>query len=415
MRKAAVLVFSMLLFAAAGCDPNQSGHLEAGRTGDLSNPPAPRGAPDAALVAACGDGEPTPAGAESLERLPYLQRVGEREAMVLWTSTSEAAAKVVVTRPDGTRVAEANAAVDRAARPAGARQLQATLTGLEPQTTYCYAIEAGGAALTSRTGFRTAPAAGAGARVRFVAFGDSGSGGSDQMALLEQLAEVPFDLMIHTGDIAYDDGTRAEFERTFFDVYAQLLRSFPMFPSSGNHEYHTDDAAPFREVFALPENGGARGRERWYSFDWGDVHFVALDTEKMGPEQAAWLEADLARNQRRWTIVYGHRPPFSSGHHGSSGAFRRTFVPILERHGVDLVLSGHDHHYERIKPQNGVQYVVTGGGGRGTYGVGISSFTGFSEEVIHFVLVQVEGDTLSLHAIDGTGQEFDSLVLTKKR
>ena len=127
--------------------------------------------------------------------------------------------------------------------------------------------------------------------------------------------------------------------------------------------------------------------------------------------QAAWLDADLTANQLPWTIVYWHKPPFSSGEHGSDGGARTYFVPILEKHKVPLVLNGHDHDYERTTPQNGVTYVVTGGGGVGVRPVGSSGFTAFSDAVIHFVYVTVAGNELALHAIDGLGQEFDSLVI----
>jgi 3',5'-cyclic AMP phosphodiesterase CpdA len=228
------------------------------------------------------------------------------------------------------------------------------------------------------------------------------------------MATVPFDFMIHTGDIAYESGTRAELEDKFFKPYTDFLKYFPVFPASGNHEYASgEDAAPFREAFVLPENGGPDGTERWYSFDWGNVHFVALDTERTGPVQAAWLDADLTANQLPWTIVYWHRPPFSSGEHGNDGASRTHFVPIMEKHHVPLVFNGHDHDYERTTPQNGVVYVVTGGGGVGVRPVGASSFTAFSTSVIHFVYVTVSGKQLALHAIDGLGQEFDSLVITR--
>jgi acid phosphatase type 7 len=265
----------------------------------------------------------------------------------------------------------------------------------------------------ARAGFRTAPAPGAGAPVRFVALGDSGEGGRDQRAVRAQIGTVPFDLMIHTGDIAYSAGTRLEFERNFFAVYADTLELFPMFPASGNHEYETEDAAPYREAFLLPDNGGPEGRERWYSYDYGDVHFVALDTERVGPVQAAWLDADLTANRRPWTIVYLHKPPFSSGEHGNEPSVQAHFVPLFAKHRVPLVLAGHDHHYERSTPQQGVTYVVTGGGGRGTRPAGASPFTAFSESVCHFLYVTVEGEALTLHAIDGVGREFDSLRLPR--
>jgi hypothetical protein len=161
-----------------------------------------------------------------------------------------------------------------------------------------------------------------------------------------------------------------------------MLRSFPVFPVAGNHDYKTDDAGPFREVFALPENGGPEGTERWYSFDWGDVHFVAIDTERVGPKQAAWLDADLADNQLPWTVVFAHKSPYSSGSHGSDRNVREVFGPILEFHRVPLMLAGHDHNYERSEQINGVTYVVTGGGGRGTRAVGRSEFTAFSHDVL---------------------------------
>lgn len=212
---------------------------------------------------------------------------------------------------------------------------------------------------------------------------------------------------MHTGDLAYTRGTRDELQRHVFDVYAGVLSQFALLPASGNHEYGTGDAAPFREAFARPENGGPAGRERWYSFDWGDAHFVALDTERTGATQAAWLDADRGANRLPWTIAYGRRPPFSSGDHGGDDAVRRHFVPLFEQHRVKLVLSGHDHDDERSKPRGGVTYVVTGDGG-GTRPVGRSDFTAFGAAVIHFVDVTIAGAELARHAIDGLGNEFDA-------
>ena len=227
------------------------------------------------------------------------------------------------------------------------------------------------------------------------------------------MRKVPFDFMVHLGDIGYEAGTRGELESFFFGVYADLLEDFAVFPASGNHEYETEDAAPFREAFVLPENGAPAGVERWYSYDWGDVHFVVLDSERTGAPQAAWLDADLTANRLPWTIVYFHKPPFSSGAHGSDTNVQRFFVPLFVAHHVLLVLNGHDHDYERTKPIDGVTYVVSGGGGRGTRDVGQSAFTAFSEAVCHFVYVTVVGGQLTLHAIDGVGQEFDSLALSR--
>ena len=409
----ALSLSAIVAISACGVGPNLLGHLAATELGDVSNPPAERYDGRLTITEACG--APAPGSPMQLPflRTPYLQQVTDGSAELGWVSAADVDLSVVVSSTDGTKVANPLAMRDpTAVVAAGASQWQAPMRSLAPATVYCYDVSAPDTA-PERLGFRTAPAPGTGATVRFLAFGDSGAATSDQSALRDQMATVPFDLMVHTGDIAYGSGSRAELEHNFFKPYADYLKFFPVFPASGNHEYDSDDAAPFREAFVLPENGGPNGIERWYSFDWGDVHFVALDTERTGPLQAAWLEADLTATERSWTVVLGHRPPFSSGEHGSDGNFRTHFVPILEKHAVPLVLNGHDHAYERTTPQNGVTYVVTGGGGVGVRPVGSSDFTAFSQAVAHFVYVTVSGNEMALHAIDGIGQEFDSLSIRR--
>jgi hypothetical protein len=411
-RRALGLLTILTVAGAGACDTNISGKLGADAVGDLSNPPAERGDGRLTIRQAC---EQSPAAGmpAAFARTPYLQQVTSDSADLSWVAAADAGPSVVISATDGTVVASATAGPDTSASVApGVAQWVAPMRPLAAATIYCYDVRTSGST-SERLGFRTAPAAGTGAPVRFLAFGDSGGGGSDQMALRDQMATVPFDFMIHTGDIAYESGTRAQFEQNFFKPYADYLKYSPVFPASGNHEYETEDAAPFREAFVLPENGAPDGKERWFSFDWGDVHFVALDTERTGPIQAAWLDADLGANRLPWTIVYGHKPPFSSGDHGSDGAFRTHFIPVLEKHHVPLVLTGHEHHYERTTPQNGIVYIVTGGGGRGVRPVGRSSFTAFSNAVIHFTYVTVSGNELALHAIDGLGKEFDSLVIRR--
>jgi hypothetical protein len=401
------LVPAAAILTLGACLGNQSGNVAATSVGDTGHP-AERGSPIDALRAACGDGEPTTKAVALMRRTPYVQQITTGSAKIGWASSA----------PDGERITLAVAgapAADAAgfiveppdSEPStGDAQMWAGAADLAPDTTYCYGLASGDEALVPPTGFRTAPGADSTAPVRFLAFGDSGGGGSDQYALLEQMYEFPYQLMIHTGDVAYGGGTVDQLDRTFFDVYADLLRNVPLFPAPGNHDYETAQAAPFGDAFALPA-------QRWYSFDWGPVHFVALDTESDLTAQVAWLEADLASSAAAWTIAYLHRPPYSSGEHGSSPAVRDSFGPIFERHGVQLVFAGHDHDYERTTPQNGVTYVVTGGGGIGTRPVSRSSFTAFSEDVIHFVYGEVDGDRLTLHAIDATGVEFDSVVLAR--
>jgi predicted MPP superfamily phosphohydrolase len=399
-----VLSRSLIVCLLGACNLNQSGNLGATSLGDTDHP-LERGSPIAALRAQCGDGTPLDGGA-TIKREPYLQQLSTTGTLLGWVTTDASAELVQLSTGASIPAADEPGNL----RSAGEKQKWATVDGLTANTTYCYTLMAG-SAMTAPTGFKTPPSPDSTETIRILAFGDSGGGGSDQKALLDQMFDVPYDLMIHTGDIAYEDGTLAQFEANVFNIYADLFRNIPFFPAAGNHEYNTSTAAPFRSVFALPGDSG----EKWYSYDWGRVHFAALDTEADYATQAAWLDADLAASTAPWKIVYLHRPPYSSGEHGSDTGLRSKLAPVLAAHHVQLVLAGHDHDYERMVPQDGVSYVVTGGGGRGTRPVSSSSFTAFAAEVIHFVYLEVTADQLVMHAIDGTGTEFDSMVVSTPR
>lgn len=392
--------------ALAGCGLNASGNVSAPLDGDRTNL-AERASPVAPFVDTCGPGGAMP-NVSAITRQPYFQQMSTDSVIVGWVTTKPEGARVELTTPDGAAVSTTAAEEERTiTRSSREHQMWTKLEGLTPDTEYCYAVYDADGEATARTGFRTAPTADSTKPIRFLALGDSGGGGSDQYALREQMDTVPFDLIVHVGDIAYSSGTIEQFEDNVFDVYADLFKNIPFFPVAGNHEYKTDDAAPYRAVFNLPAYGG----ENYYSYDYGRVHFAAIDTEQDYAKQIAWLDRDLAASKAPWKIVYMHKPVYSSGDHKSDLALRALLEPVVQKHGVQLVLAGHDHHYERVKPQHGVYYFVTGGGGRGTRPTETSDFTALSESVIHFLYGEVLADKMVLHAIDGTGREFDSLVI----
>jgi hypothetical protein len=386
------------------CGCRDQGYLASQSVGDLSYAPAPRAPFDQALRADCGPGM----DGDALDRKPYLQRVTTSGAMVLWTSDAHSSFAVRLLSADGDEVSRTPAIVDDSAPLPSGAQYVASLTDLEPGRLYCYEILDAEQVVSGPWGFRTAPDPSLDAPVAFAVMGDVGIRQPDQFFVRDQLYTVESQFSLISGDVAYSSGTLEEFEDNFFAMYATWLRHVPVFPASGNHDYRTRSAAPFREVFALPENGGPDGIERWYSFDWGPIHIAVLDTERVNSEQAAWLEADLAATDLPWRLAVLHRPPYSSGQHGSDKTVRRKFSPIFERYAVQVVFAGHDHDYERTAPQNGVTYLVTGGGGRGTRAVGRSSFTEFSERVAHFTYVVVDGDELTLYAVDALGDVFDT-------
>jgi hypothetical protein len=317
-------------------------------------------------------------------------------------------------------------------------QHEATLQGLSASTRYTYDVFVGNVDATpSRTdAFTTAPLTGTGT-VRFIAFGDSGVGSTAQRQLASRMTADTFNLALHAGDIAYGNsggsggGSYRQFDDWVFGIYGPWMRSRPLFPSIGNHENEVAAARPYRDVFVLPRHGATAAfpdhAERFYSFDYGPVHFVSLDTETAfqtlarRQAQLAWLDADLAATAQPWKVVFFHRPPYSaSPHHGSDLAIRAAFAPIFEARGVQLVISAHEHDYERTRPLRdhtadgqAVTYVVTGGGGAPLHPSGIGPWTAFSASRHHYMRGLVVNCNMSLSAVGLDGVVFDRVVLNR--
>jgi hypothetical protein len=180
-------------------------------------------------------------------------------------------------------------------------------------------------------------------------------------------------------------------------------------PAIGNHE---SPYWPYDTLFVLPDS------EDYYSVNYGNAHFVMLNTEMdLSGNQRDWLINDLANSSSDttidWIFVNFHRPPYSSGNHGSQMDVRNAWRSLFEQYDVDVVFSGHDHDYERTIPINDVVYIVTGGGGAPLRPVGSSSWTAYSESTYHFCLVKIKERKLLLKAIKPCGTVFDTLAITK--
>jgi hypothetical protein len=393
---------ALALALAAGCPYPLEGRLAASRPLGVVAPHA-----TASIQAECGHIHVD--RISPIRRAPYLQQITARGGTLSWTSTSDHPERVEVRLPDeddGVRMA-----VSRLGVHGGTVHRAARLGPLTPGITYCYELRGyDDSLLYGPVAFRSAPSPGSDGPVDLIAFGDSGGGGADQRAVRDQMLRVPADLVLHLGDLAYPSATTARLDARVFDMYEALLRSIPIFPTIGNHDRKADEAAPYLAAFALPQNGGD---ERWYSFDWGPLHVAALDTDRDLEEQARWLDEDLARSDAPWEIVIGHHPPYSSGWHGSDLAMRRTIAPVLARHGVRLALAGHDHHYERTHPIDGVTYIVSGGGGHSIRAVAPREHSAVAEAVLHFLHLHVTDERLTLLAIDARGSVFDELELER--
>ncbi len=244
------------------------------------------------------------------------------------------------------------------------------LSGLQPDTRYYYSIgsSSGPLAGDSTYSFVTGPPTGVARATRIWVVGDSGKANGDARAVRDAYknftGETATDMWLMLGDNAYDDGTDSEYQAAVFDTYPEILRQASVWPTLGNHDGHSASSAsqsgPYYDIFTLPKNaeagGLASGTEAYYSFDRSNIHFIVLDSydtnRSVNGSMLTWLENDLATSQQDWLIAFWHHPPYTKGSHnsdtdGSLIDMRENALPLLESYGVDLVLSGHSHSYER--------------------------------------------------------------------
>ncbi len=374
----------------------------------------------------------------TLLRYPYIQDVRGTSAVILWTTLEDGAGLVVFTR-DGKEYFYAPAKkryfpTDETRLPNPFYQYRADLTNLLPDSNYQCQVLMDDLNLVEKDAvyFHTRPAG----PFRFLAYGDSGMGTDGQLEVARLMGREAVDLVIHTGDIAYMNGTYEEFETRHFKYYWDQMRHVPYYPSFGNHEYYTDGGNPCLAVHAVPwELVPEEDRGRYYSFDWGNVHFIALDTN-LPLEKATtdirtgkmldWLESDLQSTSQFWRIPFFHHPPFATGPNVNdphSILVRRSVVPILDRHEVEAVFDGHEHSYQRSRPIRnnsladagvGTVYITTGGGGAWLYRVDPSALLATGESCYHYVRAEVNGYCMTLETIRSDGKIIDRAVLEPK-
>ena len=379
-----------------------------------------------ASIATCGTGALTTVGAKRISRPPYIQATTTTSTTIAWGSL-DGEGEVAIKEPGGDKILttvkatyagdpdkeKARFAVQQKAGKEIANAndiyvLAAKIDKLEPTHLYCYQLLDAGTALTEPAPLTTAAAPGQDKPIKFVALGDTGTGGAAQMAIAKRMSEVAFDFMLFLGDIAYNSGTPNQLEDKFFTVYKDFFRYVPIYPTIGNHERKTRQGHPYIEAFVLPDP------ERYYSWNWGDVHFVAIDTTQRDTGQLAWLQHDLSTNKQPWTIVFGHHPPYTSSFRGPQLWVRQAFAKIATENKVDIFLTGHEHQYERFRI-GGVNYVVSGGGGAQLVGFWGNTNAIKQKTVHHFLSFEATKDKLSMKAIDIEGKVIDTLELSKNK
>ena len=256
---------------------------------------------------------------------------------------------------------------------------------------------------------QNAPAAALPARpdsLKFAVIGDTGTGGRPEFDVGQQMAaaraKFPFELVLMLGDNMYGRQAPQDFVEKFERPYAPLLQAGVLFYATlGNHDNQSNR---FYKGFNM-------GGERYFSYVKKNVRFFVLDSNSLDAQQRSWLDEALGRSREDWKICYFHHPLYSdAGRHGSDVSLRVALEPMLVKHGVDVVFSGHDHIYERLKPQKGIAYFVAGSGGELRRGDAHPSAmtAAYYDQDNAFMLVEVAGDELSFQSISRTGASVDA-------
>jgi hypothetical protein len=288
------------------------------------------------------------------------------------------------------------------------------LVNLTPSTTYHYRCGNGSSWSAGHT-FTTGPGDPA-SGFSFAAVGDDRGNYGVRRSIALSILGTDAAFAIHTGDLVNDGRDQNNWDQ-WFESGEELYARVPVMTTMGNHE---EMAPQYFDQLALPNN------EMWYSFDYGNAHFVALNTEtSMYGEQLKWLQQDLSACNSTWKFVFFHRPMYSSGYHGSDHSVRRAWEGVLNKHDVDVAFVGHDHIYERTKPMvdgqapgngTGTVHVVTGGGGAGLHDLRPLqpswSLVRLSEH--HYIIVEVREGSLHLEARLPNGLIFDELDIYKE-
>ena len=248
--------------------------------------------------------------------------------------------------------------------------------------------------------------------VRFLVIGDTGTGTEQQHELAQVMLRYrqvfPYEFVLMLGDNMYGSEKSGDFKKKFEDVYKPLLdQKIKFYAALGNHD---ESNQRFYEFFNMD------GQE-YYRFGKGNASFYALNSNYMDKKQIDWLNGKLAADTAEWKIAFFHHPPYSSGGaHGSDTKLREIVEPIFLKHGVDVVLAGHEHFYERIKPQKGIYYFISGSGGKlrkGDVKKGSPLTDKAYDKDMSFMLVEISKDQMYFQVISRTLETVDTGVIAR--
>jgi hypothetical protein len=333
---------------------------------------------------------------------PYLQGLGATGAVVRWEGSEAGPAKVVIEGPEG----RSEASTEEKTSFHGVE-----VRGLRPATRYRYRVEAAGVA-SPEGSFTTAPEGNV--PFSFVVYGDNRSDPAAHERVVRAIGGTPSDFLVHTGDMVQDGGSSTDWQ-IFFGIEGPLLRDRCVFAAVGNHELIGYGAQNFLRYFSPPKGAGEGGL--YYSVRWSNARFFFLNAMATwdSSRDREWLGRELSRTAVEdegvvHRIAVLHHGPYSTGPHGPNVSFVEGGVEeLLRAKGVELVLAGHDHVYERGE-KGGVKYVITGGGGAPLYQRRSrpSPATQAFESAYHYVLMSVDGDEVKSEARRADGSVLET-------
>lgn len=250
--------------------------------------------------------------------------------------------------------------------------------------------------------------------VRFLVIGDTGTGSRQQLELAKVMMRYrqafPYEFVLMVGDNMYGSEQAADYKNKFENVYRPLLdQKVKFYAALGNHD---ESNQRFYEFFNM------EGQE-YYQFKKGNVSFYSLNSNYMDKKQVDWVTQKLASDTATWKITFFHHPPYSSGgKHGSDTKLRQVVEPIFLKHGVDVVFTGHEHFYERIKPQHGIYYFISGSGGKlrqGDVKEGSPLTDKAYDRDMSFMLIEVNDNQMHFQVVSRKGETVDSGIIANTR
>jgi len=409
-----------------------------------------------------------------VRRGPYLQQGAKNRAIVKWRTDKPTSSKLEY----GVNINDLNMSSTDAH---DTTDHEIVLVGLQPNTKYYYQIGNGSDTLIFSNVdlfFLTAPENDSKTLIRAWVLGDAGTGNNNQRsvrdAYYDYVQNETTDMILFLGDNAYNDGKDDEYQYSLFqNMYEDKLKNTFCWSTLGNHDGHSADSqsqtGPYFDIFTLPgggECGGlASGTEAYYSFDYGNVHFIVLDSydsdRSVGSTMYNWCQNDIQDATEDWIVAFWHHPPYSKGSHDSDSSsyliqMRQNFLPMLESNGIDLVLAGHSHSYERsyfinghfgssasydsdvhpvgvrgngsgrisetgayqrnasgLNANKGTVYITTGSAGKTSSGSLDHSAMFYSVKALGSCILEIEADTLNLKFLRETGAIEDHFTIIK--